>query len=98
MLKELNISEYLFWDTDINSLDKEKHARFIIGRVIMRGTLEDWKTIKKVYGLSRIKSEMLSIRHLDKVSLSFLSAYFNTPKNKFRCYIQSQSQPQHWDY
>lgn len=86
------------WDTDISSVDPEKHAKFIIGRVVMRGTLEDWNEIKRYYGKERILSEMLTIRYLDKVTLSFLSAYFNTPKEQFRCYIMSQSHPTHWDY
>jgi hypothetical protein len=98
MLNQINISERLFWDTDIESIDPEKHAQFIIGRAVMKGTMADWKEIKRFYGLARIKNEMLSIRYLDKITLSFLSTYFNTPKEEFRCYTMSQSHPKLWDY
>lgn len=98
MLDSLHINERLFWDTDIQSIDSQKHAQFIIGRAIMRGTVNDWMEIKRFYGIERIKSEMLSIRYLDKLSLGFLSTYFSIPKEQFRCYAMNQSHPKLWEY
>ncbi len=98
MLNDLHINDRLFWDTDIKSIDPQKNAQFIIGRVIMRGTMGDWTEIKRFYGVERIKSEMLSIRYLDKVSLGFLSSYFGISKDKFRCYTMNQSLPKLWEY
>lgn len=98
MLNGPDISRYLLWEVDTAQLDAEKHAQFIIGRVVMKGTLNDWFEIKRYYGLERIKAEMLDIRYLDKLTLSFLSVYFNIPKEKFRCYMLSQSHPTHWEY
>ncbi len=43
----MDLSKSLFWDTDINKVDYEKHARKIIERVLMRGTLDDWFEIKR---------------------------------------------------
>lgn len=34
-------SPYLFWDTEISNIDIQKHKRFIIERVLMKGKLED---------------------------------------------------------
>jgi len=75
----------LFWDVDINSLNFDTHARFIIERVVSRGDLDDWKTLLKLYSREKITREALSIRSLDPKSLNFLSLYFNVEKKAFRC-------------
>ena len=94
----VNLSPTLFWDTDVDLIDWEKQARFIIERVITRGDIEDWKQIKKFYGLQKIKKEIISMRYLDKKTLNFFSIYFDVPKMKFRCYTMKQLFPAHWDY
>ncbi len=96
--KTLELSQTIFWDTDIDKLDYEKHARHIIERVLMRGMLKDWFEIKRYYGLERIKTEILKIRYLDKVTLNFCSKYFKLPKEQFKCYNTEQSIRQLWNY
>ena len=91
----MNLSPVLFWDTDSSKLDAEKHARYIIARVIMFGTLDDWQEIKKQYGMERIKNEMLKEKELDARSLSFISALSDTPVHQFACYTHKQSAPNH---
>lgn len=81
----------IFWDVDLNDLDKDKHIKYIVDRVITRGTLEDWKEIKSYYGLEKIKEEILMIRYLDPKTLNFFSQYLNLNKKKFRCYSSKQS-------
>jgi len=39
----------LLWDVDINDLDVDKNARYIIQRVLEYGELEDWKLIKQYF-------------------------------------------------
>lgn len=34
----MTLPSYLFWDIDLNSLDYAKNARFIIQRVIQKGS------------------------------------------------------------
>ena len=77
----------LFWDININDIDIDLNARFIIERVISRGTLKNWKTILAFYGGNRVRNEVVSIRSLDPKSLSYLSVFFNIKKSKFRCYL-----------
>lgn len=88
----------LFWDIDINTLDYDKHTRFIIERVLLKGDLPDWFELRKIYGIERIKKEVLQIRYFDKKTLSFLSLIFNIPKEKFRCYNIKQYTRSHWNY
>jgi len=94
----MNLPKYLFWDTDITSIDFNKNARFVIQRVIQKGALNDWTTIKKHYGLDFIKQEILLMRNLDIKTLHFFSVYFDLPKTKFRCYTTQQSTLQHYSY
>jgi hypothetical protein len=88
----------LFGDTDVKTLDLEKHKKSIIARVLMRGTHEEFKTLLDFYGKRTIKKVALNTRYLDKYTLAFCVTLFNTPKTSFRCYIWSQSNPTHWDF
>ncbi len=85
MNEKCKLRPSLFWDTRLDHIDIEKHARFIIERVITRGTLDDWKTVLKTYGHDRVRSEVLSIRSLDPKSLAYLSVFFNLDESEFRC-------------
>lgn len=94
----MNLSKVLFWDTDYQKIDWEKKARYVIGRVVMYGTIEDWRKIQQFYGMDKIKEEVLQLRELDPKTLRFLSVIFDIPQNRFKCYSQIQSNPGHWDY
>lgn len=83
----------LFWDVNISAIDWEKNARWIIARVLSRGDLPDFYELVRFYGLNRIKAEMLQVRFLDKKTLSFVATLFDIPKEQFRCFKLSQSNP-----
>lgn len=93
-----NFSSNLFWDIDSNNIDMEKHASFIVHRVLEYGMIEDWDYILSYYGLSRILSIALKFRSLDPKALAFLSAITKTPRENFRCYTTKQLSQQHWNY
>jgi hypothetical protein len=92
------INNNLFWDIDINDLNLDKHVRFIIERVLTKGDLNDWFEMKKIYGLNRIKQEVIQIRYLDKKTLNLLSLFFHIPKEDFRCYKTKPYPPEFWNY
>ena len=96
MINQLTPS--LFWDTDIKTISEEDHSGFIIQRVCMLGTWEDWQLLKTQYGIEKIKTELLQARYLDQKSLNYFSLILNVPKEKFRCYNFQQSVPKHWNY
>lgn len=93
-----DFSEHLFWDVDRNLLDFEKSKRWIIARVLEYGLMKDWIMLTEVYGLRLIKEEIVSIRSLDDVTLSFLCSLFDLKKEDFRCYTLRQSNPNFWSY
>ncbi len=92
------LSPHLFWDVDIQSIDAEIHKTYIVGRVVMYGTIEDWKIIKEQIGLDEIGRVAVNIRDLDPKSCSFLSMVTNIPIEEFRCYTMKQSLPPHWNF
>ena len=94
----MNLSRSIFWDVNYDTIDWEKHARFVMERVLMRGTLEDFKQLKAFYGLEKIKGEILESKYLDNVTLSFCSLLFSIPKEKFRCFIPKPLNPTPWNY
>lgn len=94
----LNLSKTLFWDVDINTIDYERHAPYVIERVLSRGTLEDFNIIKTYYGKPKIKKITKQLRYLDDRVLNFCSIYFNLPISEFRCYGLKQLNQSHWNY
>jgi hypothetical protein len=92
------LSKTLFWDSDISSIDAEKHKSYIVDRVLSLGTLEDFRLLKAFYGKSKIKRIVKELRYMDERVLHFCSAYFNVPIIKFRCYEQKQLKQTHWNY
>ncbi len=94
----MKLSPHLFWDVDPKRIDWQKNAPFVIGRVIMHGTYKDWVKLKKYYGVNKLKHQVVKLRYLDNVSLSFCSVYFNIPESKFRCSSTKQSIKKLWPY
>lgn len=92
----LPFSTNLFWDIDMSDLDMEKHASFIVARVLDYGVMNDWLFIKSYYGLERLRDIALNVKSMQRESLSFISTITNTPQEKFRCYKLLQSKNTHW--
>ena len=95
-IKEL--SNHLFWDVDIDTLDLKKHKSFIMERVFNYGQLKDFKLIFKLYESRDIQKEIIHLKNLSSKSLHFLSFYFSIPKEQFKCYILKQLKDQHWNF
>ena len=95
-MQKPELNPLLFWDVDFLNLNYEAKARFVIERVLERGSLSDWKEIKRYYGLDKIKGAALEIRYLTKKTLNFCSIYFNIPITEFRCYKLQQFTPPLW--
>ena len=96
--KFMQLRQSLFWDSDINSIDLQKHKKQIIERTLMRGRIDEVKAMFKFYGRDVVKDVALSARYLDKLTLALCCAIFEKPITEFRCYKLAQSNPQHWDF
>ena len=81
-----NLSEYLFWDTNIGKLDYENRASFVLERVFTMGMQEDEWKVNEFYGIDRIRKEVVKCKSLDKKTLNYLSVFYRIPKKAFVCY------------
>ena len=94
----MQLTRSIFWDTRYESIDWDKHAAYVIDKVLHYGTLGDWKNILAYYGRDKIKQVVLDLRYMDKRALSFCSVYFHTPKEQFRCFNTEPSIRKQWNY
>ncbi|RLD26057.1 MAG: hypothetical protein DRI54_03595 [Bacteroidetes bacterium] len=92
------LSNHLFWDVDVSTIDTKTHSKYIIKKVLQYGFYEDWKSLRKFYGLDIIVRTAVNIKDLDRRTASFLSLIANVPKVDFLCYTSKQSMPKHWNF
>lgn len=91
-------SRHLFWDADREAIDLEKNAPYVVQRVLEYGLLDDWRLLRKYYGLERIAQISMQLRSLEEKALVFICTLTNTKKDDYRCYILRQSNLQPWNY
>jgi hypothetical protein len=81
-LDEFPFSQYLFWDTPVESIDKKRNKRYIVERVVTRGFLQDFYLLTKMYSAEEIKEALRKSKELDPKTVNFCSYYFNLPKSE----------------
>ena len=87
----MNFAKELFWDVDPKSIDEEKHARFIIERVLTRGRAADFSELQRTYSKDRIRRELRNCRSLDPKTVSFSSVIYDLEREDFKCYTTKLS-------
>jgi hypothetical protein len=85
----VQLSQYLFWDYNVNMLNPDCDKKLIIERVFTRGTEMDEKILFSYYGKDAIQDCVLNIKYFDKKTLNYLSIVFDIAKEKFECYKKS---------
>ena len=83
------LSQYLFWDCNVNMLDPITDKKMVLERVFSRGTERDEVEIFHFYGKEEIKNTVPEIKYLDKKTLNYLSVILNVSKENFKCYKKS---------
>lgn len=84
-------NKHLFWDTDVNSINPQKHKQAIIERVIERGSWNEFKELINFYGADSVIECAKKARWFSEKTMHFVSAYFDIPLEDLKCYIQKQS-------
>jgi hypothetical protein len=59
---QLKLSKTAFWDINMESINEQQHAAFVIARVFQYGTIEDIKTIAKYYTPIEIRKAITETR------------------------------------
>jgi len=83
-----SLSKRAFWDTDMNTLDLDRHARFIIIRVFERGNAKDKEAITQYYGEGRIVATLLEADSLLPVAIESAKKMFHLSDKDFACYTK----------
>ncbi len=94
----MNLSKEIFWDVDFSKLDYKKSANWVICRVLEYGSLNDWKEIRKFYGIEKIINAAITARSISIKTMHFIHNFFNVPLINFRCYNSTRSDQTHWMY
>lgn len=85
MKRKISLNKNLFWDIEFRDLNYQKDDVFIVKRVLNYGNEKDYKEIKRVYGLQKIKNIAKKIDYINKKSVNFWSIVLNIPLNSFKC-------------
>ncbi len=91
-------SQNLFWDADPKELDLVKHKKYVVQRVLERGTLDDMRRMFALYGFDDVVGVSKSLRSLEPRAFSFIVNLSGQPKESFRCYMLKQSSQAPWIY
>ena len=77
---------WLFWDVDVEIVDIDRDATYILARVLERGRLKDVKWAIQTYGLQRIHTFFKQTGHpcVSKRTLTFWRAFFNAREEKWQ--------------
>ncbi len=75
-------SKYLFWDTPVDMIDLKLHKKYVIERVLVKGFLQDFYKLLKIYSTDEIVVAIKASKVLDKKTANFCSIYFNVPLNE----------------
>jgi len=86
----------VLWDVDLEQFDLERHAPFLVRRVLERGTWDEWLRLRELLGLPRIESIVRALPRLDPRALAFCSAVFRRPREDFACFHAASSAQAPW--
>jgi len=92
------LSKQAFWDVNMESIDYEKHALYVMEKVIDRGSFNDFINLRKFYGDDRIKEEVIYTKVFGPKEVSFCCAIFNLTPKDFNYPPNRPAYPESWDY
>lgn len=75
----------IFWDTDIDSLDKEKHKKYIIERILEFGDENEYRWMFKNYTDEEIIDVVKKSRRISRKTATMIANFYNIPKEEIRC-------------
>ena len=93
-----HLGKQAFWNTNMESIDYHKHARFVVEKIVERGTHQDFINLLNFYGFEEVKQLVLKASWLSKMSINFCCTLFRVEPTDFKCYEKKQLNQQHWNF
>jgi hypothetical protein len=88
------LSDHLFWDVDRSTIDLDRHASWLVKRVLEQGRWRDWQALVAHYGKPRLEEIVANLRSLEPRAFAFCRAWFDRPASLFRCSATTPFPPQ----
>jgi len=76
----------LFWDVSLEQVDKTKHQRFIIERILNFGRPEHIRWLLQQFSEAAIISILKKSKIIDKKTANFWALHFNINRKKILCF------------
>ena len=92
-----DFSPNLFWDVNPATVNLDQHKKYVICRVLQRGTLDDWKLLCRKWPVAAIVEVAQTLRSLDLKTMAFLCAIGQVPRESFRCFTPTSSPQSLWN-
>ncbi|MGN6530995.1 MAG: DUF6922 domain-containing protein [Ginsengibacter sp.] len=89
----IHLSKQAFWDVDMDQLDYEKNADYIISKVFDNGSLQDVLETIAWYGDNKVAEALKKAPYLKEITMIFASKFFNIPPSSFKCFTTKQYHP-----
>lgn len=89
----IRLSNRAFWDVDMDRLDFEKQANYIIRKIFENGSWDDILEVTAFYGINKVKDVLTASAYLKENTLYFASLFLDVPQSEFACYTSTQYHP-----
>ena len=85
------LSKQAFWDVDMDNIDYEKNALYVMEQVLDWGTSEDFRSIVRFYGKERVSRELVNTKVLGDIEINFCCLIFKIKVTDFKYYEKRPS-------
>ncbi len=78
------LSKQAFWDVDMETIDFEKRALYVMEQVVDWGTFSDFCSLVRFYGKERLRKEIINTQVLGDIEIHFCCAALNIKITDFK--------------
>ncbi len=93
-----SFSPHLFWDTEAEQVDIEKHQTWLVKRVLEKGLWSDWQLLLLRIGKQRVRKAIKNMPDLNPRALSFACVALNLNPYELRCSTRKPCHTTPWPY
>ena len=88
----------IFWDVDLDKLDIDEKANFVIARVFERGDVEYIRQCRRYYWDEKIERVILNVSFLPEHRMNLAAVIINRDISELKCYTLRQLNPELYPY
>ena len=78
MNKKPDIPAYLLWEYDLSTFNYEKSYKIVIDRILLRGTIPDWKEMVRFYPMEKILETIDWTKQIGKREKDFAKLFLQS--------------------